>query len=56
MEEKKFDEKKDKKIEIVKGDGKELDISSVKDNLNFEIESDENKVKKNIIIPKNQKK
>lgn len=53
MEEKKFDEKNNNKIEIVKGDGKDLKISSVKENLSFEVDKDEEK-KKNIIIPKEQ--
>lgn len=43
---------KKKKIEIVKGDSKDLNISEVKDSLNFE-KPEENK-KKNIIIPENQ--
>lgn len=56
MEEKNFNTNKNKKIKIVQGNGKDLDISGVKDNLSFEIESEENKTKKNIIIPKKQKK
>lgn len=56
MEENNFDieEKKEKKIEIVDGNPKELEISAVKDNLTFEVK--ENKVdKKNIVIPEAQK-
>lgn len=45
------DEKK-KKIEIVQGNSKDLNISEVKDNLTFE-KPEENK-KENIIIPENQ--
>ena len=41
-----------KKIEIVQGNGKDLNISEVRDNLSFE-KPEENK-KKNIIIPENQ--
>lgn len=56
MEENNFNnEKKENKIKIIQGDSKDLDISSVKDNLNFEIDSTHDK-KQNIIIPKNQKK
>ena len=47
-------EKKEQKIEIVKGNPKDLDISDVKDNLAFEVEN-EKKKKENIIIPENQK-
>ncbi len=48
------DEKKEKKIKIIQGDSKELNISSVKDNLNFEVDNSKEK-KQNIIIPKNHK-
>ncbi len=49
-------DKKNKKLEIVKGDHKNLKISDVKDNLTFEIE-DNNEVKKeNIVIPESQNK
>lgn len=55
MEEKNFENKQDKKeIEIVQGNPKDLDISSVKDNLNFEV--NDSPKKKDIIIPRNQKK
>ena len=43
---------KRKKIEIVQGTSKDLNISEVKDNLTFE-KPEENK-KENIIIPQNQ--
>ena len=43
---------KRKKIEIVQGTSKDLNISEVKDNLTFE-KPEENK-KENIIIPENQ--
>ena len=46
------DNEKKKKIEIVKGNSKDLNISKVKDSLNFE-KPEENK-KTNIIIPENQ--
>ena len=46
------DEKKEKKIKIIQGDSKELNISSVKDNLNFEVDNSKEK-KQNIIIPEN---
>lgn len=45
------DKKKNKKIEIVKGNSKDLEISDVKDNLNFEKPNDSKKGK--IIIPEN---
>lgn len=48
--------KKKKKIEIVKGDHKNLKISDVKDNLNFEIEESKDVDKENIVIPENQNK
>ena len=48
------DEKKEKKIKIIQGDSKELNISSVKDNLNFEVDNSKEK-KQNIIIPENKK-
>ena len=44
----------DKKIEIVSGDGKDLDISPVYDHINIE-KPKEDKEKKNIIIPDNKK-
>ena len=48
------DEKKEKKIKIIQGDSKELNISSVKDNLSFEVDNSKEK-KQNIIIPENHK-
>ncbi len=46
------DNEKRKKIEIIQGNSKDLQISDVKDSLSFE-KPDENK-KENIIIPENQ--
>ncbi|MBR3134027.1 MAG: hypothetical protein IKG56_01020 [Clostridia bacterium] len=43
----------EKKIEIVEGDPKDLNISKVKDNLAFEIKEKDQK-KDNIIVPKNK--
>ena len=43
------DENKNKKIEIVKGTSKDLNISEVRDNLTFE--NHENNQKENIVIP-----
>lgn len=55
MEEVDFSQKnKKKKIEIVKGDRKNLKISDVKDNLNFEIDENTGVKKENIVIPENQ--
>ena len=51
MEEKKFDY--NKKIEIVKGNSKNLEISDVKDNLTFEEHSSDSSKKGKIIIPQN---
>ena len=48
-----YKEKKGKKIKIVEGDSKDLNISEVKDNLNFEVSKE--KKPKHIIIPKNKK-
>lgn len=45
---------KDKKIEVVSGDGKDLDISPVYEHLEVEKPREDNK-KKNIIIPKEKK-
>ena len=45
---------KKKKLEIVKGDRKNLKISDVKDNLNFEIEENKESKKENIIIQENK--
>ena len=47
------EEKKNVKIEIVKGNPKDLQISEVKDNLSFEVREEKNTQK--IIIPENQK-
>lgn len=63
MEEKKYpennneDKNNKEKIEIVKGNGKDLNISKVSDNLAFEIEDNGNSQKPNkkIVIPNNQK-
>ena len=49
IEEKNENERKPKKIEIVKGNSKDLNISNVKDSLI--IEKPEEKQNKNIIIP-----
>ena len=51
MLEEKDNEKKPQKIEIVKGNSKDLNISKVKDNL--VLESPEENIKQNIIIPEN---
>ena len=48
-----MEEKKD--IEIVSGDGKDLNISPVYDHIDIEKPKDK-KEKKNIIIPDNKKK
>jgi len=45
---------KDKRIEVVSGDGKDLDISPVYEHLEVEKPREDNK-KKNIIIPKEKK-
>ena len=52
MEEKK--DEKNKKIEIVKGDSKDLEISDVKDNLIFEVHKNNTKEHGEIIIPENK--
>ena len=55
MEENNFNnKKKEKKIKIIQGDSRDLNISSVKDNLNFEVDG-ANEKKQNIIIPENHK-
>ena len=46
---------KNRKIEIVKGNSKDLDISDVKDNLTFEVHDNNAKKNGNIIIPKEKK-
>lgn len=51
IEEKNENERKPKKIEIVKGNSKDLNISNVKDSLI--IEKPEEKQSQNIIIPEN---
>lgn len=56
MEMEEFDnneEKKNVKIEIVKGNPKDLQISEVKDNLSFEVREEKNT--QEIIVPENQK-
>lgn len=45
------DENQKKKIEIVRGSSKDLNISDVRDNLTFENPKDDKK--ENIIIPEN---
>ena len=52
---KEMNDNKNKKIEIVKGKSKDLDISEVKDNLTFEVH--DNKANKNgeIVIPETKK-
>ena len=51
LEEKDEKKENEKKLKIVKGSSKDLQISDVKDNLTFE-KPEENK-KNNIIIPEN---
>ena len=51
VEENNQEERKPKKIEIVKGNSKDLNISNVRDNLIME-KTEENQ-KQNIIIPEN---
>lgn len=51
IEENNENERKPKKIEIVKGNSKDLNISNIKDSLI--IEKPEEKQNKNIIIPEN---
>ena len=50
-----INDNKNKKIEIVKGKSKDLEISDVKDNLTFEVH--DNKANKNgeIVIPETKK-
>ena len=43
-----------KKIKIIEGDSKELNISKVKDSLPFESSENCEKNKENIVVPKNQ--
>lgn len=44
----------DKKIEIVKGNSKDIIFSDVKDNLTFEVHENTTKQNGEIIIPENQ--
>ena len=44
-----------KNIEIVSGNGKDLDISPVYDNLDIAKPEDESNTKKNVIIPEEKK-
>lgn len=44
-----------KNIEIVSGNGKDLDISPVYDNLDIAKPEDESNAKKNVIIPEEKK-
>ena len=44
-----------KKLKIVKGDSKGLNISKVKDSLPFESDENLENPKENIVVPKNQK-
>lgn len=46
---------KPKKITIVEGNSKDLNISPVQDNLIFEVTEDKKIDEKNIVIPQNQK-
>lgn len=46
---------KDDKIEIVKGNSKDLNISDVKDNLTFEVHDNDATKNGEIVIPENQK-
>lgn len=48
-------ENKPKKIKIVEGNSKDLNISPVQDNLIFEVTEDKKIDEKNIVIPQNQK-
>lgn len=52
MEEKKDNE--NKKIKIVKGKSKDLQISEVKDNLTFEVHDNDTKNHGEIVIPENK--
>ena len=50
------EEKDDKKeIEVINGDGSNLDISPVYDNLDIAKPEDESNTKKNVIIPEEKK-
>ena len=48
------EEEKKKEIEVVNGDGSEIEISPVYDHINIEKPKDE-KTKKEIVIPKEKK-
>lgn len=45
----------EKKLEIVKGNSKDLNISKVQDSLPFEAEENVEETKKNIVVPENKK-
>lgn len=45
----------EKKLEIVKGNSKDLNISKVQDSLPFEAEENAEETKKNIVVPENKK-
>ena len=47
--------KEDKKLEVVSGDGSNLNISPVYDHLNVEKPKSRNQKPKNIVIPKTNK-
>lgn len=49
-----YKENNQKKIEIIEGDSKTLNISEVKDNLAFEVEQKQSPDKDKIVIPKKQ--
>ena len=55
MEENNGDIREDKKIEIVKGNSKDLNISDVKDNLTFEVHHNDTRKNGEVIIPENLK-
>lgn len=46
-----MDNKEKKNIEIVTGNGKDLDISPVYDNLDIQKPEEDSNAKKNVIIP-----
>ena len=45
----------DKKIVIVKGNSRDIEISDVKDNLTFEVHENKTKMNGDIVIPENKK-
>ena len=55
MEENNDDLKKDQKIEIVKGNSKDLNISDVKDSLTFEVHHNDTRKNGEVIVPENLK-